>query len=1115
MEGGAHPHGDEELDDAAASSSVAMKSKRNGNAGGAGLTTAALGAFSWIARRASRLVPGRKGNASESMEGGGLGMASPSASVDAALDDSVLVGFASMCAIDGLWRNGRLTFTSTLFFADGRIAQANYLSGRPAIELPHRGNLIRPDLSGKTAMMCGVCKQPFTWRRGAQSCRLCSRIMCTACLSDMTLQPHVTVPSTDSLHGRNVGASGGDPDANGGASNHNDADALTPADKPLPNVKACKDCFNAVQMNLTYVTIWQPMKVRPVKVDAAELRALASQLPPKVAALARELPRRPRDAEDLANQLIVEKAVGRLPTPTHKHRSPTGKATPPPLDLLSVSVLSKHAPHDDDYDDYDDDLIVYKGFVAGDRPHQSGTLWFGKDACYTGEFKLGKRHGFGTLTFENGEEYVGNWTDDERDGSGSCRLSDGTFVSGMWAHDRLLTLEYHGYCDTASLMPLRHGLGYGYDADSGTRYNGEWLYGQREGTGTLELANGTVYRGQFKNDKPHGRGKSMGTEGSYIGDFEAGQRQGTGELRTSSHTYSGTFQNGKPHGIVIVHDVASGDVLRTLYVDGAVFSTAFVQGHKQADTAAKACTKCQTAFGMFFRRHHCRCCGMVFCDKCSPNRSNLPSHFRDFCAAPEAAAGVFPLALPEAQYRTCAKCSEMLQNGSCVGSWYYGTPLGLEYHGQLSAAPDHKPMGLGMFRLPKSRQTIYVTEAEAQLPVVLEQALAEVKDAAAVVVQPQRAPPMTEQERRSHERVVAWWDDVATRSGVLDVVTPSRNASGGATAFTILEDRDVTDFPPATQELGFNVAVFLDPLLKKHDPPSRDERIAREAHRHVQPAPEPRGRVVVAGDDDTPALVVPALDVLQDHDGHFDPASMPNPPTVPSVTLERPALPVEPTHEQISECVAEARRQSGARLGVPPPGVMKLWHICAPAPTRPPRKQSFDATTWQFTPAILPAPRVRTQGDNSNVDVRGSIACGSPLHPPTIPPIASYALPELEVGFAVEVSRDLATGDLVANTQRIYPRGSIHSQPMTSRAEDTDGGPAATVMDGPRYTSVDEMTQHSSTLDVTATDTEMPSPNPPRGATPSDLEETEERDGPPSQPVDGGAKEPSLLTQGG
>jgi lipid-binding SYLF domain-containing protein len=45
------------------------------------------------------------------------------------------------------------------------------------------------------------------------------------------------------------------------------------------------------------------------------------------------------------------------------------------------------------------------------------------------------------------------------------------------------------------------------------------------------------------------------------------------------------------------------------------------------NTEARSCTGCHKDFDWARRRHHCRCCGMIFCDTCSKNKALLPRIF--------------------------------------------------------------------------------------------------------------------------------------------------------------------------------------------------------------------------------------------------------------------------------------------------------------------------------------------------------------------------------------------------------------------------------------------------------------------------------------------------------
>lgn len=49
--------------------------------------------------------------------------------------------------------------------------------------------------------------------------------------------------------------------------------------------------------------------------------------------------------------------------------------------------------------------------------------------------------------------------------------------------------------------------------------------------------------------------------------------------------------------------------------------------HWQPDSEVSECPICKRRFGLFFRRHHCRKCGRVVCNDCSPHRITIPRQF--------------------------------------------------------------------------------------------------------------------------------------------------------------------------------------------------------------------------------------------------------------------------------------------------------------------------------------------------------------------------------------------------------------------------------------------------------------------------------------------------------
>ncbi|KAJ2081874.1 hypothetical protein H4R24_002031 [Coemansia sp. RSA 988] len=68
----------------------------------------------------------------------------------------------------------------------------------------------------------------------------------------------------------------------------------------------------------------------------------------------------------------------------------------------------------------------------------------------------------------------------------------------------------------------------------------------------------------------------------------------------------------------------------------------------EPDEATATCRQCRRRFSLFLRRHHCRRCGLVFCDKCSSKRSLLASPSpaqSDYYSQPPQSDDNTPLAL--------------------------------------------------------------------------------------------------------------------------------------------------------------------------------------------------------------------------------------------------------------------------------------------------------------------------------------------------------------------------------------------------------------------------------------------------------------------------------------
>lgn len=58
----------------------------------------------------------------------------------------------------------------------------------------------------------------------------------------------------------------------------------------------------------------------------------------------------------------------------------------------------------------------------------------------------------------------------------------------------------------------------------------------------------------------------------------------------------------------------------SINVDAAEFLKNNKNGKWVDDTSTKKCMRCEKAFSLTIRKHHCRECGGVFCDACSSRK---------------------------------------------------------------------------------------------------------------------------------------------------------------------------------------------------------------------------------------------------------------------------------------------------------------------------------------------------------------------------------------------------------------------------------------------------------------------------------------------------------------
>lgn len=111
---------------------------------------------------------------------------------------------------------------------------------------------------------------------------------------------------------------------------------------------------------------------------------------------------------------------------------------------------------------------------------------------YTGQKKDGLRHGKGKYLYGDGSYYYGDWFKGKMHGQGKLYDVDGNLeYEGEWKNDC-----FEG-----------QGTKYSLHGDKWVKYVGAFVQGRIDGFGQMFFADGSKYKGEFKNDLPWGKGR--------------------------------------------------------------------------------------------------------------------------------------------------------------------------------------------------------------------------------------------------------------------------------------------------------------------------------------------------------------------------------------------------------------------------------------------------------------------------------------------------------------------------------------------------------------------------------------------------------------------------------
>ena len=202
----------------------------------------------------------------------------------------------------------------------------------------------------------------------------------------------------------------------------------------------------------------------------------------------------------------------------------------------------------------------YRGDWCNDQKHGRGTMKYASGGQYSGQWRHDQKCGFGAMQWTvRRERYRGFWADNQPSGGGRARLVRGRQpISGQpRGGDALQPVRRHvrgraaarrrrdavlnrrvlrdaniftpicaGMCHARTMSPESTSSGQGgrhaitkacIMLHAGSRYEGEWAIGYKDGEGVFVFEDGSVWSGLWRKDQPvvESGGKTFGPAGAH------------------------------------------------------------------------------------------------------------------------------------------------------------------------------------------------------------------------------------------------------------------------------------------------------------------------------------------------------------------------------------------------------------------------------------------------------------------------------------------------------------------------------------------------------------------------------------------------------------------------
>lgn len=247
----------------------------------------------------------------------------------------------------------------------------------------------------------------------------------------------------------------------------------------------------------------------------------------------------PTKVDRMSGGLQYERLQARRPHLLYGTRESVLDTPPHVLPILTLDMIKeKYDPNEGLFSRHADEPVLKRLNIELWPYLRSGEAGYDGERDNLGEVgELGNKHGQGKMSYPNGNVYEGQWHRNTFCGQGVYHAFKG---------DKVEPDKYVGTFD----KHLQHGEGEYLVTSNGSKYKGDWVYGEREGFGTYRWPDTSLYRGYWKADERHGFGKLELSNGHvYEGFWVRGKREGKGKMRWSdgSH-YDGDWVADMRHG---------------------------------------------------------------------------------------------------------------------------------------------------------------------------------------------------------------------------------------------------------------------------------------------------------------------------------------------------------------------------------------------------------------------------------------------------------------------------------------------------------------------------------------------------------------------------------------